>query len=236
MSNTLQTDAEVSEALSELMDGEFLRGEPTRGRDVRDVCDAWRTRESARADWHAYQLIGDVLRSDDLSSTAAHDAKFLNSLRGRLALEPVVFAPPQREEPAVGTAAEVSPALRRFASSSRWSWAAPSAIAASFVVVAGVLLMPNRGTDSAETNMAQSNGPTSVSVGSPSGAEPVVTTSVADASPAAIEPQALVVSGALVRDARLDQYLAAHKQFATTTVLGVPSGFLRNAVADVPAR
>jgi len=45
----------------------------------------------------------------------------------------------------------------------------------------------------------------------------------------ASEPMALVANGKLIRDARLDGYLAAHKQFAGSSALGVPSGFLRNA-------
>jgi sigma-E factor negative regulatory protein RseA len=40
----------------------------------------------------------------------------------------------------------------------------------------------------------------------------------------------------LLRDTRLDRYLAAHQQFAGTSALGVPSGFLRNAAAEVPNR
>jgi len=43
-------------------------------------------------------------------------------------------------------------------------------------------------------------------------------------------------NGKIVRDARLDRYLAAHQQFAGTSALGVPSGFLRNAVAEAPNR
>ena len=54
----------------------------------------------------------------------------------------------------------------------------------------------------------------------------------------AAEPQALVANGKLIRDARLDSYLAAHKQFAGTSALGVPSGFLRSATVAhfVPRR
>jgi sigma-E factor negative regulatory protein RseA len=37
----------------------------------------------------------------------------------------------------------------------------------------------------------------------------------------------------MIRDARLDGYLAAHKQFGGTSALGLPSGFLRNATHDL---
>jgi len=46
------------------------------------------------------------------------------------------------------------------------------------------------------------------------------------------EPQTIVASGKVIRDARLDRYLAAHKQFAGTSALGVPSGFLRAATSE----
>jgi sigma-E factor negative regulatory protein RseA len=49
-----------------------------------------------------------------------------------------------------------------------------------------------------------------------------------------VEPRAFGANGKLLRDPRLDRYLSAHQQFAGSSALGVPSGFLRNAAADVP--
>jgi sigma-E factor negative regulatory protein RseA len=40
----------------------------------------------------------------------------------------------------------------------------------------------------------------------------------------------------LVRDGRLDRYLAAHKQFGNPSGLSVPGVMLRNAAAVVPER
>jgi sigma-E factor negative regulatory protein RseA len=51
-----------------------------------------------------------------------------------------------------------------------------------------------------------------------------------------VEPRPIGANGKLIRDPRLDRYLAAHQQFAGTSALGVPSGFLRNAAAEVPNR
>jgi sigma-E factor negative regulatory protein RseA len=45
----------------------------------------------------------------------------------------------------------------------------------------------------------------------------------------------VVADAHLIRDARLDRYLAAHKQFAGTSALGVPSAFLRSATVDSAA-
>ena len=47
-------------------------------------------------------------------------------------------------------------------------------------------------------------------------------------------PQVVVASpqGLMVRDARLEEMLAAHKQLGATSALPVPSGFLRNATFE----
>jgi sigma-E factor negative regulatory protein RseA len=52
----------------------------------------------------------------------------------------------------------------------------------------------------------------------------------------AAEPQTFVASNQLIRDARLDRYLAAHQQFAGSSALGMPSAYLRNATAEIPGR
>jgi sigma-E factor negative regulatory protein RseA len=41
---------------------------------------------------------------------------------------------------------------------------------------------------------------------------------------------------AMLRDPRLDQLLAAHRQLGGATALQAPSGFLRNATFEGPAR
>ena len=40
----------------------------------------------------------------------------------------------------------------------------------------------------------------------------------------------------MIRDPRLDELLAAHKQFGSTSTLQMPAGFLRNATFDSPSR
>ncbi len=176
------------------------------------VCAAWARNAAIRRDWHTWQLIGDVLRSEDLATEVARDARLLAAVRERLAGEPVVLAP----------AAAMAPALLK-ARPSRW--VVPSAIAAGFVLVVGVV------------SLVQPGGPTAPSpiplAGS--GTAPVATASVAAVppTPASVEPQtAVVADGKLIRDARLDRYLVAHKQFASTSALGVPSTFLRSATVE----
>ncbi len=101
------------ETMSALADGEHAA--------LDDACALWGDDAEARAAWHTYHLIGDVLRSDDLASTPARDVAFLAAVRARMAAEPVVFAP-------------VTPPRRR-----RQAWLMPAAAAAGFAAVAGVV-------------------------------------------------------------------------------------------------
>lgn len=103
-------------ALSALLDGEAASG------DGDTACAAWRDDTAARECWHAYALISDVLRSEDLVRDGGHDAAFLHGLRGRLAAEPAPLAP--------GLFAR---AWRRMA--------VPAVVAAGFAAVAGTVVV-----------------------------------------------------------------------------------------------
>ena len=211
----MTTDSEritaALERLSTLVDGELDAGA------VAQACAHWRDSAESRSSWHVYHLIGDVLRSDDLAGDATRDAEFLRGLRVRLAGEPVVLAPRPLES---GAAVAVNGAK-----SNRWGWMAPSAVAAGFVAVAGVLMLtrapgtlPARGAEASLAQMAAS-----------AGAQVALPVAATLASSMVNEPQTFVASGKLIRDARLDRYLDAHKQFAGSSALGVPSAFLRSA-------
>ena len=204
MSSDSERDAVALERLSALVDGEL------EGDAIAQACGHWRESGDARASWHAYHVIGDVLRSDDLACDPARDAGFIEALRARLKDEPVVLAP------------QPLPQRRSDARSGRWSWKAPTAVAAGFVVVAGALLL-TRGP----VNEVPGVGLAQVVPA----AQPVLASALPGPTTGASEPQRLVATGQLIRDARLDRYLAAHKQFAGSSALGVPSGFLRNATA-----
>ena len=57
--------------------------------------------------------------------------------------------------------------------------------------------------------------------------------------PAGIVPVAATSdprTATMIRDPRLDQLLAAHRQLGGGTALQAPSGFLRNATFEGPAR
>ena len=175
--------------LSSLMDGALS---PT---ELADACAQWRGDSASRADWHAYHLIGDVLRSDDLALPPARDEAFLQSLRLRLADEPVPLAPAATATAVVPAqlVANGQPASQPLATGARrprhWLMA-PVAVAAGFVAVAGVMVV------------------TRVMAPEPAGP------TLASASPA---PAA---SAVLVRNAQLDRYLSAHRSLASGAVAG----------------
>ncbi|MEQ1804230.1 MAG: sigma-E factor negative regulatory protein [Burkholderiaceae bacterium] len=194
--------------LSALADGELGASE------VASACANWRTGASCHATWHTYHLIGDVLRSDDLASSPAADRAMLEKLRERLQREPVILAP----EPVLHGA----PAARSQRTARPWT--ALAAVAAGFAAVAGVLIV--LGGPSVDLSAVR------ISL---SGAAPA---SFADAASRPFEPtpQPVFADGRLVRDARLDRYLDAHKHFSGVSALGVPSTFLRGATSDASNR
>jgi sigma-E factor negative regulatory protein RseA len=213
MSQRSEGERQAAQELSSLMDGELDSSA------VANACRMWRDDAQVRREWHAYHLIGDVLRSEDLASKGAHDAAFLAALRERLADEPVVLAPSGDAQSAAGVPART-----------RRSWIAPAAVAAGFAVVAGTLVVTQMtgglSSPGARGDAALARAP----VGAPT--EVVLV----DSSASAAELTPMVLNGQLVRDVRLDEYLAAHKRFGGSSLPGGPSGFLRNAVAEVPAR
>lgn len=236
MSEQSESQAVARERMSALADGAL---DPYA---VARACALWRTDADARATWHAYQVIADVLRSDELAQEAAGDAAFMQALRMRMADEPTLLAPqslapealahqtpaPQSLESLEAQREAGSAPMQR---SRRWGWMAPSAVAAGFFAVAGVLMVTRApdGLSAAEPALAR--------LAAPAATAPMVGASaLLSATPAAPEAQAVAVNGQLIRDAQLDRYLAAHKQFAGSSALGVPSGFLRSATVDMAGR
>ena len=226
MVNGLDINALAAEHLSSLADGELNADE------VAAACAGWRDSEAVRARWHSYQLIGDVLRSEDFASTASRDASFLAALRTRLAAEPVVLAPeplatPLPTWPAVANGGRVGGAAAAARDKRGW-WMAPSAVAAGFVVIAGMLLL-TQAPKTGESLIASTTSVVPAKAGVMLAAVPSL-----PASASVVEPPVLADDAQVIRDARLDRYLAAHKQFAGSSVLGMSSGFVRAAAAEAP--
>jgi sigma-E factor negative regulatory protein RseA len=159
--------------------------------------------------WHTYQVIGDVLRSAELAPTRS-DLAFWERLQCKLEDEPARPVVKEVEEfPSVDTSlASVN------ASVFRWKIAAGVASFA-FVGVVGMSLWAQsdqfRGTQMAAQTVVAPSAP--------------VALVAADTS-----------SGTMLRDARLDELMAAHRQLGGHSALQVPAGFMRNATYEGPAR
>jgi sigma-E factor negative regulatory protein RseA len=185
----------TQELMSALADGELQGEELARGLAAAAADPA------ALQAWHAYHLVGDVLRSDDLAG-GTPPAAFIARLQAGLQADRAMYAQPM---PAEAVRIDVSrPAAN---DSRRWKlvagFASLAAVAAVGWTVAGV-----GGAGPAGPQMA--------------------------AAPAPVVAGAQ--QGAMLRDARLDALLAAHRQFGGATVLQPTAGFLRNATFEGPAR
>ncbi len=163
--------------------------------------------------WHAYHVIGDVLRSPELAPRQ-DDFAFLAKLELRLAQEP---ARPQVVELAGPLVAPIVavPALagtgQQPANAAVFRWKVLAGVAcAAFVGVLGVNLwmQPAVGKDAQMASHA---------------ADPA-------AAPLVVATQAN--GGAMIRDPRLDELMAAHRQLGGHSALQVPAEFLRNATYE----
>lgn len=206
-------DESRRQQLSALADGELRLPEAA------VVCSAWGQDAGLRADWHAWHLIGDVLRSEDLASDPARDRRFCAAVGTLLRREPVVLAP--SAAPEHSTARPVDRRMRP------GRWGMVGAIAAGVVLAVGTLVVVRPGDPPAPERFARADG-----------AATVVSDSAAAALPVAAVAQqvAIVADSKIIRDAQLERYLEAHQQFAGSSALGVPSAFLRSATIDSAAR
>ncbi len=246
------SDEQRRQALCDLMDGQASESE------VQRACTLWQRDAQARADWHAYHVIGDVLRTPELVPQAHGDAAFLTALRKRLSSEPVVMAPtplaasasPGR---AAGTAAKaafdaavVVPAsalpsnavahqhheVALVANARRGAWRAPLAVAAGFMAVAGVVVVTRMG--------GLGGNPSAPMVVTAPAAAPPVTLAPASTKPTADTTAVMLVNDQrMVRDAALDRYLSAHRQFGADAAGAggaMPGGVVRSVSTVAPDR
>lgn len=196
--------------LSALADGD--------ARDAGDLdraCASWRDDPELRSTWHCYQLIGDVMRSEELARPAARDAAFLAGVRERLAAEPVVLSP---------APLPAAPARRRQA------WLMPVAAVAGFMAVAGVLVVTRLSQPALEGGGGFAKAPIGVvpvAVGA-TDVNGAVNRTVAAPGPAA-------AGDLLLRDERLDEYLRAHQLARGGAVLAAPTTAVRRVELNLPA-
>lgn len=159
--------------------------------------------------WNTYHLIGEVLRSPELIPHAA-DTAFVARLRVRLSQEPVLVAAPALPEVRHAAAGRLGRTGGEAANDASFPWKMVAGFA-SVAAVAAIAWNAGAGLLS-----------------------PTAVPQLARLEPAA--QQVLVVSGqgTMVRDARTQELLAAHRQLGGTSALQMPSGFLRNATFESP--
>lgn len=162
----------------------------------------------SQANWQAYHLIGDVLRGSSSPFLSARPAAdFVAGVRERLLAEPIT------QEPSSISTSHVR-GLAANDSVFRWKLVAGLAslaamVAVSWTLIGGSAEAPSSG---AGAQLALVSGPT---------VQP--------------QPNAVVVQtaqGQVLRDARLEQLLAEHRQYGGMSALQMPAGFLRNATYD----
>ena len=219
MSNKSEESADRAAQLSALMDGELDAD------TLAALCEDWHRDPDLRSRWHGYHLVGDVMRSEDLASTPGRDAAFLHQLRLRLDAEPVVLAPRPLPAPVLTP----SPSTSAVRSGRAWrAWRSSAAVAAGFVVVAvGAVSLMRPQSSGVEIATA---------VPAPSPAQVVTVSGSSRADGGVPGTNNAVLNGTVIRDARLDQYLAAHQQLAGGSLLGGHAAFLRQAATDAPRR
>lgn len=231
MSDRRLDDDAPYEALSALVDGEASASEVAR------ACTAWRDDAQVRAHWSTYQLIGDVLRSDEMAD-ASGSAEFLKSFRARLSQEPVVLAPSglhSRPQPMVvdiaGPQSTSVPLRRRV-------WAGPMAVAACFVMVVGALVTSQGGLNGGVVPSADR-----FALGSTSPSEGLVVASLAsspwlnqaaDTSFKQVGSSPAESGRAVWRDAQLMQVLAARHGLPLDQSFASRDGMVRTVGFESP--
>jgi len=215
----------VRESVSALADGQLF------GRDFARTVESVASDEDAQATWQTYHLIGDVLRGGEHIAYRANPA-FLSRFQERMQAEASLAAAPVAVASDMAVAAAAVQMNTEPANDANFRWklvagvaSLAAVVAVGWSVVSGVA-PSDRGAQLAQVPTVQQ---TQVA-----GAQP----SLAAASQT-VEKTVTLASGesqVMIRDPRLDELLAAHKQFGGTSALQMPAGFLRNATFEAPSR
>jgi sigma-E factor negative regulatory protein RseA len=204
------------EALSLLADGQASADQ------AGEALGLWARDASAQERWQTWHLVGDVLRSADLAPAHAQSDVFLSQLQARLREEPVPLAPPPPRRSAAW-ALQAGGAMKAVLGQ-YWPARGPLVAGGGVAALALVLVL-----GAGETWQGLRSSPAAPVTGS-SASELAVApqaraVTVAAAPPAASRtpgPEAWEASaaaapvwqpadGRLIRDARLDEYLRAHR-------------------------
>ncbi len=181
------------------------------GAELARTLELVRSDDAAMATWHSYHLVGEVMRGG-VASDASRDTAFLQRLRVRLEQEVTTesaFAP---------HAFEVD---RPSANDSRFRWGWGAGLAATVVAMTvGWVAVPGAWQSDGAAVLAQ---------------QPIPARSTGYVA-SEVPPDTPSRQQAMIRDPKLDQWLAAHRQFGGASALQVPAGFVRNATFEGAAR
>lgn len=205
------TTTSPSEQLSALVDGELALA------DCAELLSGFGQDELLIKKWRAYHLIGDALRSSK-PAVENLDMAFAGRVQRRLSQEalPVAVRQTIDARPAVQLVllpGNDVPHLRhqpRAANDEIFRWKAVAGLACVAATAAMAWNVFGFASDSDSAQLASNRDRSS---------EQVIVAS----------PQ-----GPIVRDVRLNEFLAAHRQLGSTSAAQMPSAFLRNATFDAP--
>jgi sigma-E factor negative regulatory protein RseA len=210
------------EQLSALADGELDSAQ------AQALVSTSRTDTQLLHSWASYHAIGDVLRAHASDAHAA-TARAAPATRSASAAQPGV----QVVASAKTTAANLAPAPallaiapQAAANDSVWRWKLVAGVAA-LAAVGSVLW----------SVVGQQGGPAGAQLAQRSSPAPAIVAGAQEVAAQGVAAQGTTTQGVttqegapvMIRDPRLDELLAAHKQFGGASALQQPAGFLRNA-------
>ena len=203
-------DAGADSALSALADGELSGAEL----DALLRCEAGP--QVLQQQWLSYQIIGQAIKDRPVAGSGRSSQDFLAGVMAGLPMDAPQSLPmaPDVTLVHVRPAAANDPVMR-------WKWVAGMASLAAVMAVSWTVLRDAPGTPAAASGTVLAEAttpPESPTVQAP--APVLVTTS----------------QGTLIRDARLEQLLAEHRQYGSMSALQMPAGFLRSATHDAAER
>lgn len=217
-------DLKNKELLSALVDGELYGDELSQAV-------AWAEEGEGHASWQLYHLVGDVLRLPELAHHSQHD--LLSGLRAQLAQEPPLSLQPAALEQLAPAQLPMTSAVQSLvrdpvanASVFRWKMAAGFASVAAVAAMGWNLVVVPAGTGS---QLAQAPAASQASVQLAQGMPGAPMMSVPQTDGSVIAVATGNGSEVILRDPRLDELLAAHRQFGSKASLQMPADFLRNA-------
>lgn len=173
--------------------------------------------------WHTYQVIGDVLRGSAAVVSAQAPADFLAGVRERLKAEGAVPQP-------VVTRIDSVPVVAANDAVFRWK------MVAGFASVAAVMAVTWNLIGGVPPDAGGASGPQLAIAPAP--VVPQAVAPVVSAAPPVPSTEVVVNTGqgVLIRDARLEELLAEHRQHGGMSALQMPTGFIRGATYDASDR